>query len=100
MGLGRSYLNFNSKLLQYASGASYPFYLLHQTILVIIGFYVVRWNVGVMEKFFIISTTTLIATIALYELLIRRNNVARFLFGLKPICSKQNLVQPGLSSKD
>ena len=27
MGLGRSYLNFNSKLLQYASAASYPFYL-------------------------------------------------------------------------
>jgi surface polysaccharide O-acyltransferase-like enzyme len=72
MGLGRSYLNFNSKLLQYASAASYPFYLLHQTILVIIGFYVVRWNVGVIEKFFVISTTTLIMTIALYELLIRR----------------------------
>jgi peptidoglycan/LPS O-acetylase OafA/YrhL len=69
--------------------ASYPFYLLHQTVVVTVGFYVVRWNAGVMEKFWVISTISLIATIALYELLIRRNNVARFLFGLKPIDSKQ-----------
>ncbi|MUH00833.1 acyltransferase family protein [Scytonema sp. UIC 10036] len=65
VGLGRRYLNFSSKLLQYASAAAYPFYLLHQTVLVTIGFYVVHWNANVMEKFWIISTTSLIATIAL-----------------------------------
>ncbi|WP_460203950.1 acyltransferase family protein [Scytonema sp. NUACC21] len=85
VGLGRRYLNFSNKLLQYANAAAYPFYLLHQTVLVTIGFYVVRWHWGVLEKFWVIGTTSLIATIALYELLIRRNNVARFLFGLKPI---------------
>lgn len=85
VGLGRRYLNFNSKLLQYASVASYPFYILHQTVLVAIAFYLVRWNAGVMVKFLFISTTSLIVTIAVYELLIRRNNVARFFFGLKPI---------------
>jgi peptidoglycan/LPS O-acetylase OafA/YrhL len=100
LGLGRRYLNFNTKLLQYASVASYPFYLLHQTVLVTIGFYVVRLSAGMMEKFGVISTTSLIATIALYELLIRRNNVARFLFGLKPICSKQVLTQPLPASRD
>ena len=100
VGLGRRYLNFNSLLLQYASVAQYPFYLLHQTVLVAIGFYVVRWSAGVMEKFWVISTTSIIATIVLYELLIRRNNVARFLFGLKPICSKQVLTQPVPASTD
>ena len=100
VGLGRRYLNFNSKLLQYASAASYPFYLLHQTVLVTVGFHVVRWSAGVMEKFWVISTTSLIATIALYELLIRRNNVAKFLFGLKPICSNQELAQPVPASRD
>lgn len=94
VGLGRRYLNFNLQLLQYASVASYPFYLLHQTVLVTIGFYVVRWNAGVMEKFWVISTASLITTIVIYELLIRRNNVTRFLFGLKPIYSKLVLVQP------
>ena len=99
VGLGRRYLNFNSKLLQYASVAQYPFYLLHQTVLVAIGFYVVRWSAGVMEKFWVISTISLIATIALYELLIRRNNILRFLFGLKPMCSKQELAQPVPASR-
>ena len=85
LGLGHRYLNFNNKLLQYANEAAYPFYLLHQTVLVAIGFYVVRWNLPVITKFAIISTASLLTTIALYEGLIRRFNPARFLFGLKPI---------------
>jgi glucan biosynthesis protein C len=85
LGLGRKFLNFNSRLLTYATEAAYPFYLLHQTVLVAIAFYIVRWNIGIMAKFWIISTAALIATIALYELLIRRFNIPRFLFGLKPI---------------
>jgi len=83
LGLSRRYLNFNSKLLQYASVASYPFYLLHQPVLVMIGFYVVQWSAGVMEKFLVISSISFITTLTVYELIIRRNNVARFLFGLK-----------------
>lgn len=83
LGLGRRYLNFNSKLLQYFSEASYPIYLLHQTVLVALGFYVVQWHTGVMEKFLLISTVCLVVTIALYDLLVKRNNVLRFLFGLK-----------------
>ncbi|CAA9337558.1 hypothetical protein AVDCRST_MAG94-2176 [uncultured Leptolyngbya sp.] len=85
LGLGRRYLNFNNTLLQYANEVAYPFYLLHQTVLVAVGFYVVRWNVGVMTKFMVISTATYLITIALYELLIRRYNAARCLFGLKRI---------------
>jgi len=85
LGLGRRYLNFNNRVLQYANEASYPFYILHQTIVVAIAFYVVRWNISIIEKFFIISTASLVATIFLYELLVKRINVVRFLFGLKPI---------------
>lgn len=96
LGLGRRYLNFNNKLLQYANEAAYPFYLLHQTVLVAIGFYIVRWNVDVMTKFMVISTATLLVTIALYELLIRRFNLTRFLFGLKPI-ARQKIIQDSQS---
>ena len=91
LGLARSHLNFNSCFLQYANEASYPFYILHQTVIVAIGFYVVQWNVGVLEKFFIISTGSLLVTILIYELLIRRINIFRFLFGLKSISSQPQL---------
>lgn len=88
LGLGRRYLNFNNSLLQYAREAAYPFYILHQTIVVAIAFYVVRWNIGIIEKFFVISTASLVATIVLYDLLVKRINVVRFFFGLKPINHK------------
>ncbi|MBD2448441.1 acyltransferase [Nostoc sp. FACHB-152] len=89
VGLGQRYLNFNNGILQYTSQASYPFYLLHQTVLVTLGFYVVQWNLGIPEKFLIISSATILLTGTLYEVLVRRINIIRFLFGLKPIEIKQ-----------
>ncbi len=85
LSLAKSHLNFKSRLLHYASEASYPFYILHQPVVVMIGFYVIQWNAGVLEKFIVISTGSLISTIGLYELLIRRFNISRFCFGLKSI---------------
>ncbi len=89
LSLARSHLNFNNHFLKYANEASYPFYILHQTVVVTIGFYVIQWNVGVLEKFIVISTGSLIGTIGLYDLLIRRSNIIRVCFGLKPIPSQQ-----------
>ncbi len=84
VALGQRYLRFNNSILQYASQASYPFYLLHQTVLVAIAFYVVQWNLGITAKFLIISTATVVVTGILYDLLVKRINIARFFFGLKP----------------
>ncbi|MBD3880421.1 acyltransferase family protein [Phormidium tenue FACHB-886] len=94
LGLGRRYLKFDHKLLRYASEASYPVFLLHPTVLVAIGFYVMQWDISVAAKFAIISTASLIGTIALYELLVRRYNVMRFLFGLKPIRRQSTDLKP------
>ncbi|MBD2163270.1 acyltransferase [Calothrix membranacea FACHB-236] len=84
LALGQRYLRFNHSILQYTSQASYPFYLLHQTVLVAIAFYVVQWHLNIAAKFVIISTTTLIVTGILYEVLVKRLSMMRFLFGLKP----------------
>ncbi|MCC5636264.1 acyltransferase [Nostoc sp. CHAB 5844] len=84
VGLCQKYLTINNGFLQYTSQASYPFYLLHQTVLVALAFYVVQWNLGIAEKFFIVSSGSILLTGALYEVLIKRLNITRFLFGLKP----------------
>ncbi|MBD6620734.1 acyltransferase [Komarekiella sp. 'clone 1'] len=89
LGLGQRYLAFNNSILQYCSQASYPVYLLHQTVLVAIAFYVVQWNLGIAEKFLIISTASVVIISFLYDVLIKRLNIARFFFGLKPIDTKQ-----------
>lgn len=85
LGYGRQYLNFKSKILNYANEGIYPFYILHQTVLVILAYYVIQWNIPVVIKFLILSTATLTICVLIYDLLIKRNNITRFLFGMKPL---------------
>lgn len=84
LGYGRKYLNRTHRLYRYANEASYPFYILHQTVIMGIGFYVVQWPVNLWLKFFIISLGSFGVTLFLYDLCVRRTNVTRFLFGMKP----------------
>lgn len=84
LGFGSRYLDRHNKILSYANQAVLPFYILHQTVIITIGYYVVQWNTGVGFKYLMISTTSFVAIMVIYELLVRRINVFRFLFGLKP----------------
>ena len=83
LGFGSRYLNFNNRFLGYASEAVLPFYILHQTIIIIVGFYVVQWSMGIAPKYFIIVALSFVGIMAIYELLVRRINVLRFLFGMR-----------------
>jgi peptidoglycan/LPS O-acetylase OafA/YrhL len=94
LSLARSHLNFNNNLLKYASQASYPFYIFHQTFVVAIGFYVVQWNLDLPQKFTIISTSSLVFTFVFYDFVIKRINLIRLCFGLKLIQSKHIISQP------
>lgn len=81
---GLQYLTVPSKFLYYATEAVLPFYILHQTVLLVVGYYVVRWDIPDALKFVLISLSSFAIILLIYEFLIRRNNVMRFLFGLKP----------------
>ena len=83
LGLGSRFLNFNNRFLRYANEAVLLVYILHQTIIIIIGFFVVQWSMGIAPKYLIISTTSFIAIVAIYELLVRRINILRFLSGMR-----------------
>jgi peptidoglycan/LPS O-acetylase OafA/YrhL len=83
LGYGRKFLNSGSQFLRYTGKASYPMYILHQTIIVIIGFYVVQSQAGILVKYVTILVTALVTTTIIYDLLVKRTNVTRFLFGMK-----------------
>jgi len=83
LGLGSRYLNFNNRFLNYANEAVLPFYILHQTVIIIIGFYVIQLGTGIAPKYLIVATSSFIVIMAIYELLIRRVNILRFLFGMR-----------------
>jgi peptidoglycan/LPS O-acetylase OafA/YrhL len=89
LGLGHAFLNRETRVLRYANGAAYPFYLLHQTVIVAVAFVVVRWKIGALPQFGAIVAASFLISLALYEYVVRRTNPARFLFGLKPRRSAQ-----------
>jgi peptidoglycan/LPS O-acetylase OafA/YrhL len=83
LSLGRRYLRFTNRILKYANEAALPVYILHQTIIVMVGYYVVRWQTGMMSRYFLITLLSLAGTLILYDLFVKRINVVRFLFGMR-----------------
>ena len=81
LGYAQTCLNRPSPLLRHAAEIAYPFYILHQTVIVALAYYVVRWQSTVAVKFLALSTASLATTIVLCELA-RQSNVTRFLFGM------------------
>jgi peptidoglycan/LPS O-acetylase OafA/YrhL len=99
LGYARQFLASSNKFLRYTGEASYPYYILHQTIIVIIGFYVVQWQVGLAVKYVVILAAAIAVTALLYELLVKRFNLFRFLFGMKVLRKERSPApspKPGL----
>lgn len=83
LGYGQKYLNSSSKWLAYMNQAAFPIYVIHQTILLIIGFWVVRIGLGLVPKFLIITVLSFFSCLITYDLVIRRFSVTRWIFGVK-----------------
>jgi len=58
--------------------------VLQQPVIIVIAFYVVQWHMAILPKWLIICTLALAMILVLYELVIRRVNAMRWLFGMKP----------------
>ena len=84
-------MNFNDSILVPANISILPVYILHQTLIIVIGFYVVGLELNIFFKFLIITLTAIPAAILLYKV-IQANSVLRFLFGLKKKTPKKVLV--------
>lgn len=84
LGFGSKYLNFHRRALPYANDAVYPVYVLHLPVATVLAYWVVQWNIGAVAQFAVITLCTLAASVCIYEFIIRRTSVTRFLFGLKP----------------
>ena len=85
LGAGRALLSRPRRGLRHASEASFPFYVLHQTVIVAVAYAVVGWDLGLWPKFATLCLAAFALTLVLYELVVRRTNPTRFLFGMKPM---------------
>ncbi|MEM9648477.1 MAG: glucan biosynthesis protein, partial [Bacteroidota bacterium] len=83
IGYTMKYLNYENSYLSYLNTAVYPFYILHQAIIVGFGYYILQWNVGIPIKLLALVLVCLIVVGLLYHFVIRKTMVTRVLFGMK-----------------
>lgn len=84
LGYGRRYLDRPSPTLSYLAEASYPVYILHQTVIVTAAFYIVGLPAAEPLQWLTLLVSSAACTFALYEL-VRRFSRTRFLFGMRPL---------------
>jgi len=83
LGFGSRYLNFTNAFLDYANQAVLPFYILHQTVIVIIGFFIREWKWAILPKYLFLLLLSFTIIMLLYEYLVKRVAFLRLLFGMK-----------------
>jgi peptidoglycan/LPS O-acetylase OafA/YrhL len=69
---------------RYGNEAVLPFYLLHEPVIVAAAYLIVRWHAPALAKYPALVAVSFAATLAIYELAVRRYRPTRLLFGMKP----------------
>jgi len=83
MGFASRHLNFNNGFLKYANESVLPFYILHQTVIVTIGYFIKDWTWAILPKYLFLAGTSFVVIMVLYEFVVKRINILRILFGIK-----------------
>lgn len=83
LGFASRHLNFTNGFLKYSNEAVLPFYIMHQTVIVCIGYFIKDWQWAVFPKYLFLASTSFIVIMVLYEFAVKRVNALRYLFGMK-----------------
>ncbi|ALO36229.1 hypothetical protein CMT41_16930 [Colwellia sp. MT41] len=85
LGYAQFYLTKTPKWLRLSNELIYPFYIFHQTVIVVIGYYVITWQAPILMKIISLFVLSFSITSVICWFIIKPSNTLRFLFGLKPI---------------
>lgn len=84
LGYAAGYNKKPNKVKTYANEAVLPFYVLHQAVIVPVGYLVLKLQWGIAASYVLIALGSLLVIALLYEGLIRRFNPLRVVFGMGP----------------
>lgn len=82
LGFGTRHLTQGNRLLAYAGPAVLPFYILHQPVIVVVGYVIRDWPLPALAAYALALVVVSSLCLAAYEYVIRRHAVLRVLFGL------------------
>ncbi|NHJ48547.1 MAG: acyltransferase, partial [Asgard group archaeon] len=83
LGLGSKFMNKNSKARKFLNELVMPFYVLHQTIIIIVGYFVIKIPTSSMIAKYIIITSSSLTIIICLLFIIKYLNPLRVLFGMR-----------------
>jgi glucans biosynthesis protein C len=100
VGYGKRYLNFSNQYLAYLTPAVYPFYILHQTIIVASGYYIVQLPIPLIVKMLLLIVVCFTTIAVSYHFVIKRFVLTRLLFGVKLRTAKTGKIIPYASQAE
>lgn len=83
LGFARRLLSFTTAALEYLTESAFPVYVLHQSAIVVPGYFLVQLPLGLWTKFFLLFCVSSAITLAVYHCLVRPFSLPRFLCGMK-----------------
>ena len=82
-GAAKTFFDFNSRFTQYFARASFAIYVIHQSVIVILGFFAAGYfKVPYALQYFALVSASFGITVLIYEIL-KRFKLTCFLFGIK-----------------
>jgi glucan biosynthesis protein C len=75
----------NGPFLKRANEAVLPFYIMHQTALLFFAYLILHWQIPDSVKWLLIALSSFALVLVLYEFVVRRFNILRILFGMRPL---------------
>ena len=97
VGLFGRYAHRTNAALRYLSDAAYPIYVLHVSVILTVGYFVVRWQAPIIVKYLFIILATVVILLILYEALIARIGFVRTLLGLRRLPAATARIGPPAS---
>lgn len=83
VGYASAIFKTTPKWLSSVNELIYPFYILHQTVIVALAFYIVQWQVGIAIKSITLLVSSFTICIVCCYFVIKPMRITRYLFGLK-----------------
>ncbi|WP_394974857.1 acyltransferase family protein [uncultured Croceitalea sp.] len=83
LGYVQIHLNKPSLWLKKMNEAIYPFYILHQTVIVVFAYFIIQMDLNIPIKMTILFTSSFIVITLIYRFIIYPFRITRALFGMK-----------------
>jgi hypothetical protein len=83
LGAARRFLTPRTAGLPYLTESAFPVYWLHQSAIVLIGYPILHLELGIAAKYALLLVASVSATLAAYQLVVRRFAITRFCVGMK-----------------